>query len=138
MRAALLLPLLAGCAPALDGWWNVVRLSAERDGARDVREDAGFALFSEDGDLTFGLSYDYDAVTATWLPDPDPEIAAYASDYERTPEGEPDLSMYFLAGADDEQTFYLELDVLDQRSSAMVLESLSTPDGAVLRFELER
>jgi hypothetical protein len=135
MRALLLLPLLAGCSPSVEGWWNLARISAARDGQTDAREDAGFALFDEFGAIDLGLSYTFEPVTGTWTPNPHPEVISYPTEWEDTPEGEPDFAMYFPVGAD---VFFVEFDVLDLRPASMVLESVSSGDGSVFRFELAR
>ena len=137
-RLAALAPLLllAACSPSLEGWWEVKTLSVARDTAKDSRDDAGFALFDDFGTLDLGLSYAFDPLAIAWVPDPDPEVVSYSTGYERTPEGEPDLSMYFLTSSLD--TYYLEMDVLDHHNASVVLESLPTYDGTVFRLELER
>lgn len=126
------LPLLAAaCTPSLEGWWEVDEIALARAGDEVSRRDAGFALFDEYGSLDLGLSYVLDPVGLTLVPNPDPIVLGLPTEVERTPEGEADLSFY-LDGS------YFEIDLVDQRSATVTLQSLPTPDGTTLRLDLVR
>jgi hypothetical protein len=58
-------------------------------------------------------------------------VLGLPTEVERTPEGEADLSFY-LDGS------YFEIDLVDQRSATVTLQSLPTPDGTTLRLDLVR